>query len=297
MKFSTAILASLAASIVSAAPVQKRDVNIPDWVKGFWGTTYTPFDASHNCRTPDQIKEDISALSGHFKVLRLYSDDCGVIQYAAENFDGQLMLAVNDISSAETISNDLGAITYSIEAAGKKVNDVVHTVFVGNELIYNNWYSASDVANFISQAKQAWPDYTGEWSTGETASSYYGNPDLCAAVDTVYLNNHPWFDNQNIDTAGEYVLGHIQAVAAFCSEHGHNVSVKTSETGWPWKGDSNGPAVASPQNQETAVRNIVNAAGDACIVFSAYNELWKDGTLNGGVEQNWGVLGNAPSEQ
>ncbi|GME97001.1 unnamed protein product [Ambrosiozyma monospora] len=146
-------------------------------------------------------------------------------------------------------------------------------------------------------SSSVFPDFPGEWTTGETASSYYGNPDLCGAVDAVYINNHPWFDNQSVDTAGEYVLGHIEAVAAFCSEHGHNKSVKTSETGWPWKGDDNGPAVASPQNQASAVGKIRDAAGDASIIFSAYNELWKDGSLNGGVEQNWGVLGNAPSDQ
>ncbi|GMF01084.1 unnamed protein product [Ambrosiozyma monospora] len=199
------------------------------------------------------------------------------------------------IVPSDAIKSDLDSIDSSITAAGKSFNDVVHTVFVGNELVYNSWYTASQVADFITEAKNAKSDFTGEWTTGETASSYYGNPDLCGAVDAVYLNNHPWFDDQTADTAGSYVLGHVEAVAAFCEENGHKVSVKTSETGWPSAGDANGPAVASSANQETAVGNILKSAGDSSILFSAYNELWKSSTENGGVEQHWGVLGDAPS--
>lgn len=288
-------LALLLLTVVKATEVlEPRDVTIPDYIKKFKGTTYTPFDQNHQCRTPDQIKTDISNLAS-FELLRLYLNDCSVVQYAAEVFPGKLLVAVNDISSPRAILDELFSIAASIGFAGKTFDDTVHLVIVGNELVYNNWHTAEDVINYINQARAVFPNFSGKWTTGETVSSFYGHPELCSAVDYIAVNNHPFFDGQTQDTAGEYVLGHIQAVAAFCQEHGSNKEVLTIETGWPWKGNANGVSVPSSENQVTALKKISEAAGDACIAFSAYNELWKDGSVNGGVEQSWGFLGNAPS--
>ncbi|GMM38007.1 hypothetical protein DASC09_053320 [Saccharomycopsis crataegensis] len=298
MKLSTSILTSVLAGLTLAREVEvlepsKRDVSVPDWATGFLGTTYTPFDQYKNCRSADQIKEDVGYLSS-FEILRLYSNDCNVVQYAAEVFPGKLMVAVNDISSTDAIRADLNSIATSIGYAGKQFNDAVHSVIVGNELIYNGWYTAAEVANFINEARSIYPDFPGMWTTAETASSFYGNPDLCGAVDYVGINNHPYFDGQTPETAGSYVLGHIEAVAEFCEEHGHNKQTVTLETGWPWAGNADGVAVPSSENQVTAIKNIQSAAANDCILFSAYNELWKTSSV-WDVEKNWGFMGNAPS--
>ncbi len=301
MKFSTAILTAIFTTLVAASPErevtvlapEKRDVNVPDYIKKFKGTTYTPFDQNHNCRTADQIKTDVSALND-FSLLRLYSNDCDVIQHAASVFNGQLIVAVNNINSVDEISADLYNIATAIGNAGKQFNDVVHTVVVGNELVYNSWFTASEVGNFISQAKSVFPAFPGKWISADTISSYYGNPELCEYNDYIGVNSHPFFDDSTAENAGEYVLSHVQAVWQFCHEHGHDKDVINLETGWPWKGEQLHSAIPSSENQVTAVKAIAEKAGDASILYSAYNDLWKDdGPWN--VEKNWGNLGNAPS--
>lgn len=285
----------VAAVAVDAASLNVKRSPASEYSGRFLGTTYTPFKADGSCRTVDQIKEDISNLAG-FELLRLYSNDCSVVQYAAEVFPGKLIVAVNDISSKDGISNDLYSIAASLGFAGTTFNEKVHSVVVGNELVYNKWYTADDVVNFISEARSIFPYFPGQWTTGETVSSFYGNPQLCSAVDYVGINNHPFFDHQTSATAGDYVLSHIEAVAQFCKEHGADKKVVTLETGWPWKGDTwEGTAVASSQDQTIAINNIANSAGNDCIAYSAYNELWRLATENGGIAQAWGFLGNAPS--
>lgn len=278
---------------VELAPV-KRDVNIPDYVAKFKGTTYTPFDENNKCRTEDQIKTDLGVLKD-FNVVRLYSADCNVIQYAAETINGKLYLTINNVGTPEGINGDISAMKSQVAAAGKQFNDKVEAVIVGNELLYNKWYNLDQVKGFISQAKNALSGFNGKVFTADVVATVYEYPEMCEFNDVIGINNHPFFDHQTHETAGEYVLGHIQAVAAFCLEHGHDVSVITTETGWPWKGDKNDKAVPSSENQVTALKKISDAAGDDCILYSAYNELWKDGSINGGVEQSWGILGNAPS--
>jgi exo-beta-1,3-glucanase (GH17 family) len=58
------------------------------------------------------------------------------------------------------------------------------------------------------------------------------------------------------------------------------------ETGWPSAGDPNGQAVASTENQEIAKSGILSAMGNKCVMFSAFNDAWKDpGQYD--VEQYW----------
>ncbi|GMM38006.1 hypothetical protein DASC09_053310 [Saccharomycopsis crataegensis] len=285
-------LAALAA-LGTALPVEKKEVSIPDYIKEFKGFSYTPFDQNKDCRTEDEIKTDLDVIKD-FDLLHLYSSDCNVVQYAAETISGKLIVTVNDVSSSDEIASDITTIQDQVIAGGSTLNDKVDTIIIGNELIYNGWYTADEVTNFITEAKAAFPNFNGSWITSETVSSFYGNPDLCGAVDYVGINNHPYFDGQTPETAGSYVLGHIQALAEFCEENGHSKEVKVLETGWPWAGNADGVAVPSSENQVTALKNIASAAGSDCIVFSAYNELWKT-TSDWDVERSWGVLGNAPS--
>ncbi len=290
-------LLALAVSIqASPIPHEKRDVTIPDYAKGFLGTTYTPFDQNKNCRTGDQIKEDISALKD-FSLIRLYSNDCAVVQYALEAMDvskQKLIVALNDISSKDALQTDIYSIAASCGLAGHEFNDVIDTVVVGNELVYNGWATAAEVGTYIQQVRDLLSTFPGKIITVDTVSSFYGNPELCEYVDYIGTNSHPYFDDSTAANAGDYVLSHIQAVWAFCNEHGHPKDVRVMETGWPWSGDVYRSAVPGVDEQKTALKAINEKASSASIVFSAYNELWKD-EGNWKVERHFGILGNAPS--
>ncbi len=290
-------LLALAVSI-QASPIRViRDVDIPDYAKGFLGTVYTPFDQNKNCRTGDQIKEDISALKD-FSLIRLYSNDCAVVQYALEAMDvskQKLIVALNDISSKDALQTDINSIATSCGLSGHEFNDVVDTVVVGNELVYNGWATATEVGTYIQQVREILSAFPGKIITVDTVSAFYGNPELCEYVDYIGTNSHPYYDSSTAEDAGDYVLSHIQAVWAFCNEHGYAKDVRVMETGWPWSGDVfNQKGVPGVAEQVTALKSINEKAGSASIVFSAYNELWKDEGVYK-VERSFGILGNAPS--
>jgi len=62
------------------------------------------------------------------------------------------------------------------------------------------------------------------------------------------------------------------------------------ESGWPSQGGANGLAVPSAANQKIAIRNIVKAMGSDVILFSAYDETWKEDTAaTKNTERHWGI--------
>ena len=59
------------------------------------------------------------------------------------------------------------------------------------------------------------------------------------------------------------------------------------ESGWPTAGNTNGAAVPSTSNQQTAVASLKSSVSDI-VLFQAYNDGWKPpGPWN--VEQHWGM--------
>ncbi|ODV62144.1 glycoside hydrolase family 17 protein [Ascoidea rubescens DSM 1968] len=298
MKFSFSAIAAVAVALLGsseAAIIAKRDVSIPDYVKGFKGTTYTPYDKDYNCRTPAQIRTDVSYLKD-FPYIRLYSNACSVVQYALEALDDsqKLVVALNDVSSTEALQNEIWSIAASCGFAGKQFNDVVDTVIVGNELVYNNWYSADQVKGFVETVKSLLSTFPGHILTADTVSSYYGNPSLCEFNDYIGINSHPFFDNSTAEGAGDYVLSRIQAVWQFCHEHGYDRDVVVLETGWPSSGLPYNNAIPGVEEQKIAVKAIQSTSAASSFLFSAYNELWKSQN-EWHVEKSFGVLGDAPS--
>jgi len=152
----------------------------------------------------------------------------------------------------------------------------------GNEAVFGNHISASDMVAFIGDCKSKLraAGYTGVISTVETVGTYQTYPSLCGAVDSViHANIHAYFDpGTSSDQAGSYVVKQKGMLADLCGK-----TVIVSESGWPKGGGNNGAAIASPSDQAAAIGSL-KGAGGGITFFSYTDDLWKPG----GVEQNFG---------
>lgn len=64
----------------------------------------------------------------------------------------------------------------------------------------------------------------------------------------------------------------------------------STETGWPWKGDTNGKAVPSLANQQAALASLRKNCNDR-VEFTAFNDYWKPLTpATQNAEPYWGIL-------
>lgn len=136
----------------------------------------------------------------------------------------------------------------------------------------------------------------------DTFIAIYNNPSLCAASDYVAANAHAYFDGGvSASGAGAWVAQQASKLSSVCGGMDVLITGMSSihrvlipESGWPSAGNSNGAAIASKSNQATAKAGILSAMGNKCVLFSAFDDSWKNpGSY--GVEQYWVVSDHTKS--
>ena len=180
--------------------------------------------------------------------------------------------------------------TQTLIDAAKSNWDAIDTVVVGNEAVSDGLASVDQVVAAVSQARSMLQaaGYNGRVVTVDTSAQVIDNQQLCQVSDFAAANCHAFFNaDLTADQAGSYVL-----VSQAC---GGNDTMIT-ESGWPTAGDTNGMAVPSEENQSIAIASLKSAFSDNIVLFSAFNDAWKQNTpATFGAEQFWGIYGNAPA--
>lgn len=292
--YSAPAYTSAAASSSSAASssASSSAASSSSSISGLVGIAYSPYsgDSSEGnvgCKTAAQVAADFAMIpEGKYNLVRIYGTDCNQVEnvIAAKPASMKIFAGVYDITQ---VASELAVITAAAEASSW---DHFHTISIGNELINSNSATVSAVVGAISTARGILSGkFTGSIVTVDTTGAIEANPELCENSDYVAANAHPFFDaTSEASNAGSWLLSSMQAVSAACG--GKDTMI--TETGWPWAGDSNGVAVPSPANQQTAISAIESSVTSNYIMFTALNDLWKaPGYLS--VEQSWGVYGNS----
>jgi exo-beta-1,3-glucanase (GH17 family) len=251
------------------------------------GVTYSPYSNDGGCKSSDQIASEIKQLSG-FEVIRLYGVDCNQVEavMAAKSSSQKVFAGIFDVAN---IASGIETLASAVKANGGW--DHIHTVSVGNELVNSGQANAGQIKQYVNTARSALTSagYSGPVVSVDTFIAVINNPELCDCSDYMAVNAHAFFDGQiAANDAGKWVLQQIQRVSTAC---GNSKSVMITESGWPSRGDSNGVAVPSVENQQAAVSSIGSTCGGDVILFTAFNDLWKaDGPFN--AEKYWGMFSN-----
>lgn len=257
-----------------------------------WAITYTPYNNDGTCKSASAVDSDIADIASKgFSTVRIYATDCsGAVNVgnACKNHGLKIILGVYIDASG---LGQADAQVQTLVGWGSQGNwDIVEMVVVGNEALFNNYCSASDLANLIISVRATVraAGFSGPVTTTDTLGALQGASDtICPALDTVIAANiHPFF-NTAVDAAGAgaFVSSQISLLGSLCpGKTPYNL-----ETGWPTQGDANGAAVPGVINQQIAIASIAAAAGSKSVFFSFQNDMWKHpGSL--GVEQFWGCL-------
>lgn len=248
------------------------------------GIVYSPYSDNGGCKSSSQIASEIAQLSS-YDIIRIYGVDCNQVDAVmlAKGSSQKIFAGIYDVSNIES---GIETLATAVKANGGW--DHVHTVSIGNELVNSGAASPSQIQQYVETGKSALKaqGYTGPVVSVDTFIAVINNPELCKYSDYVAVNAHAFFDGYvTADQAGKWVLLQIQRVYTAC---GGDKSVFITESGWPSKGDTNGVAVPSKENQEAAISSIKNTCGDSTILFTAFNDLWKaDGAYN--AEKYWGI--------
>jgi exo-beta-1,3-glucanase (GH17 family) len=212
---------------------------------------------------------------------------------AAKSKGLKMFAGIYDLS---TLSDEISTIVSAASGDWSSFD----TISIGNELVNSGTASASTVVAAIGTARSLLKTagYTGKVVTVDTLVAVRANPSLCDASDYCAVNSHPFFDGNTVAAdSGSFLTTQIPTLRAVLSDQSQEIVI--TETGWPWKGETNGVAVPSEANQAAALSSIQTAFSsnpEAVIIFTAFNDMWKTNTAaQFEAEQYWGFLGDCPS--
>ncbi|WP_298884314.1 glycosyl hydrolase family 17 protein [uncultured Polaribacter sp.] len=156
---------------------------------------------------------------------------------------------------------------------------------VGNEVLYRNELSISELTTYIKRVKNALPNIEVGYVDAYYKFSMY--PELVDVCDVILSNCYPYWEGCPFD----YSLTHMQNMVNQTSSVSKGKKVIITETGWPNKGSSEGGAHSSEENamkyfintQEWALKSNIDV-----FYFSSFDESWKVGA-EGDVGAFWGL--------
>lgn len=253
-----------------------------------WAITYTPYTNSGACKSETEVFADIALIKlKGFTSVRVYSTDCSTLQNVGAACEVSGLMMILGIFISDTGISGAQEQVSAITSWGKF--ELVELIIIGNEAVFSGYCSASELASFISSCKSAFSGagYSGPCTTTEPLSIWQeSTAELCAVVDVVACNIHPFFNaDVSCSDAGSFVSSQLDIVDGLCAgKKGFN-----TETGWPKAGKCNGAACPGDSEQATAVAAIKAAAGGRSCMFSFTDDLWKPlGSFD--CEQSWGLI-------
>jgi uncharacterized repeat protein (TIGR01451 family) len=162
----------------------------------------------------------------------------------------------------------------------------VDIAVVGNEVLYRNDLSESQLIEFIRQVREKIPPGI-PVATADVYQNLISHPNVIAASDVVFANIYPYWDGISVNNAVCALAQRYEAVVNAAM----GKPVVLSETGWPSGGNAVGAAVPSPANAAKYFQEFVSWARANAVryfYFAAFDEAWKAGE-EGPQGAYWGV--------
>ncbi|KIE01541.1 cell wall glucanase, partial [Metarhizium majus ARSEF 297] len=260
-----------------------------------FGISYTPYRSDQNCKSQQDVDDDIQRLAGYYSFVRVYGTDCDqvpLLYSAAKKHDMKLFLGIWNPSSVEDEANK---IISGVDGDW----DMVHTVSVGNERVNNGEASPQDLIWSMSKARSILREagYDGPVVIVDTFTAVLAHPELCDESDYCAINAHAFFDGTiAASQSGKWLKDTVSKVQ---SRIAADKKVVVTETGWPMQGGTNGLAVPGLDNQKVALDAIREEFVDRpedVILFSAFNDLWKQkNSATFEADPFWGIGGAVSS--
>lgn len=245
------------------------------------GIAFSQYTSDGQCKSSSKLAQAIKALSSH-SVIRLYDVDCDLVNVALSNKGSNQKLLVG-IYDPTSVKSSVETITTAVKNNGNNWS-AIYGVTIGNEHVNDGKFTASQMASYVSQAQGLLSSHNVKVAAVDVYSTIWSNTALCNG-DFVAANAHAYFDGSSLaSNCGLWLESQISKLKGICS--GKDVLI--TETGWPTAGGDR----ASLSNQEACLNSIKSrsSANSHALLFSAWNEAWKSGTL----EQNWGIMGADP---
>ncbi|MDB5103230.1 MAG: Chitin binding protein [Fibrobacteres bacterium] len=252
-----------------------------------------------------QVREDLTLIQKFTHEIRTYGSGKGGHGYFVPKIADELGLTVHlgvwvDATYDDAVN--LAAVNDAI-ALLKEGHKSIKSVVVGNEYMLrvrhpeitptpnikpDKVQSEAKLVNYVKMVKAAVPAGVLVTSADTWSNVVEDGDALLSQLDFVTWHLHPWWENQPIAGAVNYVALRYKAVQDRVAKIPGGKRLVLGETGWPTLA-TNGPAVGSPENQTRFFKELTTWGWNNNAEFwsfTAFDEKWKD--AEGTVGGHWG---------
>jgi len=266
-----------------------KRIGIKNIAVGAKGITYSFYTSAGQCKSPEDIQRDVSYIQ-NFEIIRIYDTDCdGLANILKSMGPNQKVFA--GIHYPEVLENSVEIINNAIQQFAGGDWNKIHTISIGNEMVNFGKATPAGLQASIEKARGllSAKGYNGPIVTTDTLVAVLNNKELCRAGDYIAVNSHPYWDGAvPAQQAGPWLVSQLQMLDDVCERNGKQIFL--AETGWPHTGKQFGQHGApSKDNQLVAIKSIVDSLGPRTILFTTFNDYWKDGGSHD-VEKFWGIF-------
>ena len=250
-------------------------------IHGFCFSLYEDGQGPGDIISEDQVRRRMSILKTYTKWVRTFSctDGNELIPKVAKEMGVKTLVG-------GWLGDDPEINEREIEGLIKLAKEgMVDIAAVGNEVLYRNDLSVSELIDFIKYVKDAIPGIPVGY-----VDAYYeftSHPEITELCDVILCNCYPFWEG----CPHEFSLQHMNQMYHQAKGVAGNKKVIVTETGWPSKGES---LQGSHPSYELALQYFINTQLWAkqndieVFYFSSFDESWKVGA-EGEVGAHWGI--------
>lgn len=265
----------------------------------FDGIVYSPLGILNCSFSQEEADQDVLLLSRITSKIRTYSTRCNQARYLLEAIQRTkvpltvsvgIWIGPNELQNMIEIENILRLIDEFPE-------ELIKSIFVGNEVRYRNDIPEIEHINLIKSLKQHVAIVGKKIPVGTSEHGSAINPELAQECDIIGINATPFQDGVPVHLAADWILELIkQKIQPLVPS---DTKIVISELGWPYNGGSNGAAKADPESFNEFLSSWICEAARRIrdkydwFYFEAFDEEWRSQlAYNASWDSQWGIFSN-----
>lgn len=267
---------------------------LPHWPTVIQGFAFSPMRADSNpsehiLPTVEQIDSDLALLEGSAHAVRTYTVEGTLAEIPKLAAKHNLNVALGGWIGVDEEQNK-AEVEKLLSVYRESERNVVR-IIVGNEALLRTDVT---VDQLIAHLDKVQGEVKVPVSTAEPWHVWIDNPELVKHVDFIAVHILPYWENQNVDNAVDFLKIKMDELQKAYPK----MPIVISEVGWPSRGPSRGEAVPSVANEAKFLRNFLAVAEEedyTYYIMEAFDQVWKT-DIEGAAGSAWGVY-NADREQ
>ncbi|KAH9124708.1 hypothetical protein AeMF1_004571 [Aphanomyces euteiches] len=261
------------------------------------GADWDPYDK--RCKSADEVKADMTILSSITSNIRLYSmTDCNQVEVVVPAAKAAgLSVWLGMWIGKDGAGYDSEKAKLSSLISSNVIDNTIAGLHVGSETVYRKDLTSKQAIAYMQEIKTlvVGAGLSFPVTIADIGDSYMWYPELASAVDVISINQFPFWEGRDVETAIQFFADRVAPIISMAKTN--NKKIMVGETGWATAGTAKGAGIASPENAATWLNDFhvyAKEQGWNYYYFTSFDTPWKhnanDANSESEVENHFGLF-------